>query len=55
MHNELNKLINRTRVAAERADKNGFIETAQALRGIVFTLWETDSTTHDALQSTLNV
>ncbi|MFT5650907.1 MAG: hypothetical protein ACJAXK_000022 [Yoonia sp.] len=58
MDNELSKLINRTRLAAERADQNGFIETAQGLRSIVFTLWETDSTIseiHDAFQYTQNV
>lgn len=38
MNTELNRLINRAELAAERAERDGFVATAEALRGVAITL-----------------
>ena len=38
MDTELTRLINRTELAADRAERDGFFATAEALRDVVFTL-----------------
>lgn len=50
MNTELSRLINRTELAAKRADKDGFVETAQALRGIASTLMKTEMETNMRLR-----
>ncbi len=44
MDKELQNLVNRTKLAAEHAEKSGFFETAQALLNIASMLGESSAT-----------